>query len=85
MKEYKFKAIIQKNEDMDASYIIFPYDIKKEFGKGRVKVKALFNNIKYLGSIVNMGIKDKNNNLQRLKYPCISQSSRKYPILFRVF
>ena len=38
MKEYKFKAIIQKNSDMNAGYIIFPYDIKKEFGKGRVKV-----------------------------------------------
>lgn len=63
MKEYKFKAIIQKNPEMDASYIIFPYDIKKEFGKGRVKVHAKFDGIDYDGSIVNMGVKDQNNNI----------------------
>ena len=63
MKEYKFKAIIQKNENMDASYIVFPYDIKKDFGRGRVKVHAKFNGIEYYGSIVNMGVKDQNNNI----------------------
>ena len=63
MKEYKFKAIIQKNSDMNAGYIIFPYDIKKEFGKGRVKVHAVFDGIGYDGSIVNMGVKDKDNNI----------------------
>ena len=35
-----------------------PYDIKKEFGKGRVKVRATFDGIVYDGSIVNMGIKN---------------------------
>ena len=33
MKEYQFHAIIQQNGDMDASYIIFPYDLRAEFGK----------------------------------------------------
>ena len=37
MKEYQFNAIIQQNGDMDASYIIFPYDLRAEFGKGQVK------------------------------------------------
>ena len=41
-KEYKFKAELIKNPDMDASYIIFPYDIRDEFNKGRVKVHAEF-------------------------------------------
>lgn len=63
MKEYKFKAIIQKNPEMDAGYIIFPYDIKEEFGKGRVKVHTKFDGIDYDGSIVNMGVKDQNNNI----------------------
>lgn len=63
MKEYKFKVIIQKNLEMDAGYIIFPYDIKEEFGKGRVKVHAKFDGIDYDGSIVNMGVKDQNNNI----------------------
>ena len=27
-KEYRFDAVIQQNPDMDAAYIIFPYDIR---------------------------------------------------------
>ncbi len=63
MKQYRFKARIIRNEDMDAGYVIFPYDIKKEFGKGRVKVRVLFDGAEYLGSIVNMGVKDENGNI----------------------
>ncbi|HBM7115926.1 TPA: DUF1905 domain-containing protein, partial [Enterococcus faecium] len=37
---------------------IFPYDIRKEFGAGRVKVQATFDNVPYEGSIVNMGVKN---------------------------
>ena len=36
----------------------FPYDIRKEFGKGRVKVHATFDSELYDGSIVNMGVKN---------------------------
>lgn len=63
MKEYQFHAIIQQNGDMDASYIIFPYDLRAEFGKGRVKVHATFDGAPYDGSIVNMGLKDKDGNI----------------------
>lgn len=35
----------------------FPYDIRKEFGAGRVKVQAMFDGVSYEGSIVNMGVK----------------------------
>ena len=52
---YEFDAVIQKNPDMDAAYVVFPYDIRKEFGKGRVKVDATFDGEPYKGSIVRMG------------------------------
>ena len=54
-KTYEFDAIIKPVPDMDAAYIEFPYDVKKEFGKGRVKVKALFDGYEYDGSLVRMG------------------------------
>ncbi len=37
--------------------MVFPYDVRKEFGRGRVKVKAAFDGEPYEGSIVNMGVK----------------------------
>lgn len=55
---YTFEAIIQKVQDLDATYVIFPYDLRKEFGKGRIKVHATFDGCPYDGSIVNMGLKD---------------------------
>lgn len=55
---YNFKAIIQKVPDIDGAYIIFPHDIKKEFGRGRLKVRAKFDGEVYEGSIVNMGLKN---------------------------
>ncbi|MDR1793364.1 MAG: DUF1905 domain-containing protein [Bacteroidales bacterium] len=58
MKIYEFETVICKTPDMDATYVAFPYDLRKEFGKGRVKVYAEFDGIPYNGSIVNMGIKN---------------------------
>ena len=57
-KTFEFQAVIHKALDMDAAYIVFPYDIKDVFGKGRVKVHATFDGIPYDGSIVNMGVKN---------------------------
>jgi len=54
---YTFEAIIQKVEDLDGAYVIFPNDLRKEFGKGRIKVHATFDGYPYDGSIVNMGLK----------------------------
>lgn len=54
MKKYEFDAIIQKVEDMDAAYIEFPYDVRKEFGKGRVKVRSTIDGVVYYGSLVRM-------------------------------
>ncbi len=55
---YEFEAEIKKVPDIDGSFVVFPYDIKSEFGKGRVKVHATFDGEPYDGSIVNMGIKN---------------------------
>ena len=57
-KTYKFTAVIQKVHDMDGAYIEVPFDIRAEFGKGRVKVHATFDGEPYDGSIVNMGVKN---------------------------
>lgn len=57
-KIYEFEAEIKKVPDMDGAYVEFPYDIREEFGKGRVKVHATFDGEPYDGSIVNMGIKN---------------------------
>lgn len=58
MKTYKFTAQIKASEvGKGGAFVEFPYDIKQEFGKGRVKVHATFDGIPYDGSIVNMGVK----------------------------
>ena len=55
---YSFESKIYASEvGKGGAYIIFPYDIRKEFGAGRVKVQATFDNVPYEGSIVNMGVK----------------------------
>ena len=57
-KTYEFEAVIQKVSDIDGAYVVFPHDLKQEFGKGRVKVHAVFDGEAYDGSIVNMGVKN---------------------------
>lgn len=53
-KVYEFDALIKKVPDIDGAYIEFPYDVKQEFGKGRVKVHASFDGVPYDGSLVRM-------------------------------
>lgn len=54
-KEYAFDAVLQKVPDIDGAYVEIPFDVKAEFGKGRVKVHATFDGVGYDGSIVRMG------------------------------
>lgn len=54
---YEYQAVIQAT-DKGGAYVVFPYDIRAEFGKGRVKVHATFDDIPHDGSIVNMGVRD---------------------------
>ena len=50
--------MIYNAEQKGGAYVIFPYDIREEFGKGRVKVHATFDGEPYDGSVVNMGVKN---------------------------
>ena len=54
-KTYQFSAIIKGAPDMDAAYIEIPFDVKAEFGRGRVAVHATFDGEPYDGSVVWMG------------------------------
>ena len=57
-KIYLFDAVIEPIPDKGGAYVRFPYDIRKEFGKGRVKAEITFDGEPYSGSIVNMGVKN---------------------------
>jgi len=58
-KIYEYDAEIKASEvGKGGAYVTFPYDIRTEFGKGRVKVHATFDGEPYKGSIVNMGVKN---------------------------
>ena len=54
-KIYTFDAVIRKVPDIDGAYVEFPCDVRQEFGRGRVKVRALFDGVPYDGSLVRMG------------------------------
>ena len=62
-KQYEYDGIIRELPDNGGAYVLFPWDIREEFGKGRVKVHAEFDGIPYDGSIVNMGVKDGDGNV----------------------
>lgn len=55
---YEFQAVIEAVPDKGGAYVRFPYDIRQEFGRGRVKVEVTFDGEPYRGSIVNMGVKN---------------------------
>ena len=61
--EHRFTARIERSGDMDAAYVVVPIDIRKEYGKGRLKVEATFDGEPNSGSVVNMGVKDADGNI----------------------
>ena len=60
---YEFDAIIHEVPENGGAYVVFPWDIREEFGKGRVKVHTEFDGVSYDGSIVNMGVTDIDGNV----------------------
>lgn len=54
-KQYEFNAQIIKVPDINGAYVEIPFDVKAEFGKGRVLVHATFDGEPYDGQIVKMG------------------------------
>ena len=57
-KTYEFETEIKKVPDIDGAYIEIPFDVRDVFGRGRVPVIATFDGEPYIGSIVNMGVKN---------------------------
>ena len=55
---YEYETILREIPENGGAYVAFPWDIRAEFGRGRVKVHASFDGIPYDGSIVNMGVKN---------------------------
>ena len=58
MKAYEYDAVIRVDPDSGGAYVPFPWDLREEFGKGRIRVHAEFDQIPYDGSIVNMGVRN---------------------------
>ena len=57
-KTYEYDAVVRELPEKGGAYVVFPWNIREEFGKVRVKVHATFDGIPYDGSIVNMGVKN---------------------------
>ncbi|MDR2866473.1 MAG: DUF1905 domain-containing protein [Methanomassiliicoccaceae archaeon] len=57
-KTYEFDAVIVKVPDTGGAYVAVPFDLRKEFGRGRTYVHVTFDGEPYDGSAVNMGIKN---------------------------
>lgn len=58
-KVFEYSAVIQASSiGQGGAFVPFPYDIRQEFGAGRVKVHVTFDGEPYDGSVVNMGVKN---------------------------
>ena len=63
MRRYEYDAVLHENPDNGGAFVVSPWNIHQEFGKGRVKVHADFDGIPYNGSIVNMGLKNEDGSI----------------------
>ena len=50
-KVYEYESQIFEADKKGGAYVVFPYDIREEFGRGRVKVHATFDGEPYDGSV----------------------------------
>ena len=55
---YEYDAVLHELKDSGGAYVVFPWDLRQETGKGRLKVHATFDGVPYDGSVVNMGVKN---------------------------
>ena len=62
-KVYEYDTKIICTPENGGAYVVFPWNVRDEFGKGRVKVSARFDGELYEGSIVNMGIKNEDGSI----------------------
>ena len=56
-KRFEYDEILHEVPEKGGAYVVFPWNIREEFGKGQVKVRAAFDGEPYEGSIVNMGLR----------------------------
>lgn len=56
-KRYEYDAALHVEPDGGA-WVPFPWDVRREFGRGRVRIRAAFDGAPYDGSVVNMGVKN---------------------------
>ena len=61
--KYEYDTVLHEMKDNGGAYVVFPWDIRKEFGKGRIRVHAEFDGIPYDGSVVNMGLKNEDGSI----------------------
>lgn len=57
-RKYEYDAVLHEDPESGGAWVAFPWDLREEFGRGRVKVHASFDGIPYDGSVVNMGLKN---------------------------
>ena len=62
-KKFEYDTVLHEILDKGGAYIVFPWNIREVFGKGRIKVHAKFDGIPYDGSIVNMGVKNEDGSI----------------------
>lgn len=63
-RKFEYDTFLHEVTGKGGAYVVFPWNIREEFGKGRVKVHAEFDGVPYDGSIVNMGLKDARGNVR---------------------
>ncbi len=56
--KYEYDAVLHETPENGGAYVVFPWDIRQAFGKGRLRVRALFDGVPYEGSVVNMGLQN---------------------------
>lgn len=57
-RTYEYDAVIRDVPSRGGAYVPFPWNIRDEFGRGRVRVHVEFDGVPYDGSIVNMGVRN---------------------------
>ena len=62
-KVYEYESSIYRADGNGGAYVVFPYDVREEFGRGRVKVHVTFDGEPYDGSVVNMGVKNEDGSI----------------------
>lgn len=56
-ERFEYDGVLRQIPEKGGAYVVFPWNIREVFGKGRVKVHAEFDGQPYDGSIVNMGLR----------------------------